>query len=424
MSMNIRGPISTSRGPRWEARWSEYDDDGKRHEKSKRFNTEHKARQFKHRIEATKHDEPTANTDDGKKSVAYWADQWLVHRAEQVQLRRIRPSSLHGNAQIVRNTIKPMLGDRRVRSLTPDDIDQFISRVQIERAITVATTKQHYIVLRQILGFAVRKGAIRINPADGVRRDWKPAVDHDPFQSVALDHDEVARLAYTVEERHPDAPWALMVRFMAYTGLRAGEVAGLDVGDLRLLGTKRGEVSVRQIRVKGNGNTYDNPNRPKTGKVRRVPILPRQLRIDLAEYLRNHPNRDNPSAPLWPGTTRVTSHDYETGRILTVTSQPDYDKPWDRDPFYRRVFRPSLVAAGLPPMRLHDLRHTAGSIMLSEGIEDWRVARYLGHSLDMLHRIYAHILNTDWDADMDRFDERRGPLSVGARTVVQMNRGY
>lgn len=111
MSMNIRH-VKTGRGDRWEVRWSEYDDDGRRLEKSKRFNTEHKARSFKHRIEATKHDEPTANTDHGRKTMAYWADQWLVHREEQVQLARIRPSSLYSSRMVVRQSIKPMLGHR------------------------------------------------------------------------------------------------------------------------------------------------------------------------------------------------------------------------------------------------------------------------------------------------------------------------
>lgn len=417
MSMNIR-TIETSRGDRYEVRWSVYDDDGKRHEHSKRFDTKAKAERFKHKVETNKHDDPTPS-DDGKKTLSYWADQWLVHREEQMVAKRIRPSTFYGDNQIMTNTVRPMLGDRRVRSITPDEIDQFISRVQIERGVTVATAKHHYNVLRQVLAFAVRKGAIRINPADGVRRDWKPAVDHEPFQAVALSPDEVARLAHAIEQRHPDTPWALLVRFMAYTGLRAGEVAGLDVGDLRLLGTRRGEVHVRQIRVRGKGNTYASPNRPKTGKTRRVPILPKQLRIDLAAYLADHPHRDDPHAPLWPGSSTV-HHAAATGRITQNTSEPDYTKAWNRDPYYKRVFRPSLHAAHLPPMRLHDLRHTAGSIMLSEGIEDWRVARYLGHSVDMLQRIYAHILETDWDADMDRFNEPTTFVSGGGDNVTDL----
>ena len=423
MSMNIRGPLATSRGPRWEARWSEYDDDGKRHEKSKRFNTEHKAKQFKHRIEATKHDEPTANTDDGRKSVAYWADQWLVHRAEQVQLGQIRESSLYSSHMVVNLTIKPMLGHRKVRAITVDDIDEFIARVQIERGVKPGTAKQHYNVLRQVLAFAVRKGAIRVNPAAGVRRNWAPTTTHEPFQAVALDHDEVDRLVKHMAGHWPEAPWALMVRFMAYTGLRAGEVAGLDVGDLRLLGTndkiRHGEVHVRQIRTRGKGSSTDRPSRPKTGKSRTVPIKHAKLRKDLAEYLRNHPNRDNPSAPLWPGTTARYERDPVTKAISGVTSHPDYTKVWNRDPFYRRVFRPSLVAAGLPPMRLHDLRHTAGSLMLSEGYPDWKVAQWLGHSPDVLHRIYAHILNSDWDAEPD-MDARQAPHPVGGGNVVRL----
>lgn len=400
MSMNVRR-VETGRGDRWEVRWSVYADDGTRKERSKRFDTKAKADKYKHQVEATKHDEPAA-VETGKKSVSYWADAWLLYRAEQVATGQIRPSSLHGNTQIVTNTIKPMLGERRVRSLTPDDVDAFVSRVQIERGVTVATAKHHFHVLRQILAYAVRKGAIRINPADGVRRSWKPAPSTAPFHSVALSKAEVAHLASTVEARHPDTPWALLIRFMAFTGLRAGEVAGLDVRDLWLVGGREGSVTVRQIRLRGHGTRKGEwtVNPPKTGKPRRVPLLTSALREDMASYLAQHPRRDDPHAPLWPGTSK--------GRVPGLSgcySEVDYEKAWDRDPFYRRVFRPALKEAGLPPMRLHDLRHTAGSIMLSDGINDLRTARYLGHSPELLHRIYAHILDDDWAADMNRIEE-------------------
>lgn len=424
MSMNIRGPITTARGPRWEARWSEYDDDGKRHERSKRFNTEHKARSFKHRIETTKHDEPTANTDHNK-TISYWADAWLVYREEQVTLGQIRPSSLYSSQMVVRQTVKPYLGHRKVRSMTVDDVDQFISRVQIERGVKPGTAKQHYNVLRQVLAYAVRKGAIRVNPAAGVRRNWSPTnlTTHAPFESVALDRVEVEHLVTHLQERYPDAPWALMVRFMAYTGLRAGEVAGLDIRDIRLLGTvesiRHGEVHVRQIRTRGKGTSASRPSRPKTGKTRTVPIKHAGLRRDLAQYLDNHPNKHKLDAPLWPGTTARYERDPITKAICGVRSEPDYTKVWNRDPFYRRVFRPALTATGLPPMRLHDLRHTAGSIMLSEGYPDWKVAQWLGHSPDILHRIYAHILDSDWDAEPD-MDTRPAPRQRGGGTVQHL----
>ncbi len=401
MSSNVREVKLSNGETRYEVRWSWYVDNDTRREKSRRFRTRPQAERFKHTVEAGKDDTPV-DSRDGKKTVAQWADLWLTHREGEVARGRIRPSSLHGNEQVVKNTIKPMLGHKRVRNLAVDDIEEFVERVQIERGVTPATAKHHYGVLRQVLAFAVRKQAMKINPADGVRLDWSPAVNRTPFEPTALDEAEVRALADVMRERSPGAPWALMVEFMAYTGLRAGEVAGLNIGDVRILGTadniKRAEVHVRRIRVRGKGNTYDEPNLPKTGKVRKVPILPAWLRADLAAYLAQHPHRDDLDAPLWPGATALRG----TGP-KDWSSVPDYDKAWDRDPFYRRQFKPALKLARLPHVRLHDLRHTAGSIMLAKGIPPYRVADYLGHSVDVLLRVYASVLEADVAADMDLF---------------------
>jgi integrase len=418
-STNIREVTLSNGEPRWEVRWSWYVDKDTRREKSRRFRTRPQAERFKHQVEAGK-DESPIDAKDGKKTVAHWADLWLIHRQGEVARGRIRPSSLHGNEQVVTNTIKPMLGDRRVRSLAVDDIEAFIERVQIERGVTPATAKHHYGVLRQVLAFAVRKGAMKVNPADGARLDWSPAVNREPFEPVALDEAEVRALADAMRQHSPGTPWPLLVEFMAYTGLRAGEVAGLNVGDLRILGSadniKRAEVHVRRIRVRGKGNTYDQPNLPKTGKVRKVPILPAWLRGDLAAYLAQHPHRDDQSAPLWPGATAVRGSGPKDW-----SSVPDNDKAWDRDPFYRRQFKPALKLAGLPPMRLHDLRHTAGSIMLAKGVPPYRVAEYLGHSVDVLLRIYASVLETDVAADMGLFADDARPVAVGGG-VTRLNR--
>ena len=56
-----------------------------------------------------------------------------------------------------------------------------------------------------------------------------------------------------------------------------------------------------------------------------------------------------------------------------------------------RHFKAALKRAGLPPIRFHDLRHTAGSLMLSEGAHLTDVAEVLGHSSPVITaRIYAH----------------------------------
>jgi integrase len=54
-------------------------------------------------------------------------------------------------------------------------------------------------------------------------------------------------------------------------------------------------------------------------------------------------------------------------------------------------FKKRLARAGLPPIRIHDLRHTAGSLMLAQGVPAPEVSRILGHaSVNIAYRLYAH----------------------------------
>jgi integrase len=69
--------------------------------------------------------------------------------------------------------------------------------------------------------------------------------------------------------------------------------------------------------------------------------------------------------------------------------------PLIRENITRRHFRPIIKAAGLPNIRLYDLRHTTATLLLVEGIHPKVVAERLGHSSIVLTMdIYSHVLPT------------------------------
>ena len=122
-------------------------------------------------------------------------------------------------------------------------------------------------------------------------------------------------MAASVGERYP--VYELLTLFMAYTGLRAAEVSGLEVGDLVFAPGPRCSVNVR--RTKGRKNSAWIVGTLKSKKSRRAVPLPPWLAERIADYLAtDHPRADEPTASLWPsrkngGGYRATGERYADG---------------------------------------------------------------------------------------------------------------
>ncbi|MFC3382792.1 tyrosine-type recombinase/integrase [Couchioplanes azureus] len=216
------------------------------------------------------------------------------------------------------------------------------------------------------------------NPADGVR--LPRVVKEEP---VFLDHDQVAALADACGK------YGLLVRFLAYTGLRWGEVSALRVARLDLL-RRRVVVAVAFSEV--GGELIEGT--PKNHQRRSVPI-PRFLVDELA--------------------ARVAGK----GRDDLVFTAPN-GGPLRNTNFRPRVFQPAAESIGLAGLTPHDLRHTAASLAVAAGANVKAVQRMLGHaSASMTLDVYAGLFGDDLDAVATRLDEavtarRKDHLRTGA----------
>jgi len=79
-----------------------------------------------------------------------------------------------------------------------------------------------------------------------------------------------------------------------------------------------------------------------------------------------------------------------------------------------KLFKSALRQAGLPEIRFHDLRHTAATLMLLQGVHPKVVQERLGHStIGMTLDIYSHVLPSMQEDVADKMDEMFTPLEVG-----------
>jgi integrase len=234
-----------------------------------------------------------------------------------------------------------------------------------------ATVENALSVLRQILAPAVEDKRLARNPCAGVkapRRQLRPR--------GYLTHVQVEVLAREMTE------YASVVRFLAYTGLRWGEMAALRVDSMDML---RRRVNVQRAVAEVKGQLVWST--PKSHERRSVPF-PRFLTAELAALMVSKRRDDLVFTTRNSGVLRL-SH------------------------FRPRVFVPAvdrLVAsmAEFPRVTPHDLRHTAASLAISEGANPKAVQIMLGHqSAALTLDTYADLFPDDLELVSAALDQAR-----------------
>lgn len=259
----------------------------------------------------------------------------------------------------------------------------------VAAGLTPPAVRHRVTAARWVFGGAVRARAFAHNPCADARMPTDRSVGRARPEPRFLNPEEIDRVAAALDRAAPGAPWGLLVRFTAWTGLRAGEIAGLNVADVDLA-TRT--VHVRRTRERRAGEWAVST--PKSGKARRVPLV---------GWLAGHPRAPDPDAPLWPGG-RPGSHSHgQRGAVVAgseASGVPTWDRPWGPGTFYRRRYLPAVAEAGLPTGRggvnFHALRHTYASLCAQAGISSQQVAAWMGHASDFVTRtIYVHLFAED-----------------------------
>ncbi|MFD0632381.1 tyrosine-type recombinase/integrase [Catenulispora yoronensis] len=309
-----------------------------------------------------------ASTASGGLLVRDWLKTWLDTRVT------VRASTLRSYQAICANHLVPYLGAVPLATLGTRQVEAMLAGVRRHsavwgRPVTDATVQRIHATLRTALNAAVREQLIETNPAKAVRlpRVRRPL-------AVVWTPDRIAEWQVT-GERPTVAVWTagqtavflagirehrLYAAFhlIALRGLRRGEAAGLRWCDLDLDSATM--FVTHQVQMVGG---WVVQCQPKTPTSRRVVALDRTT----VAVLRRHRIRQH--------TEHERSGIAPSGFVFTTTA----GTPLTGDRLMR-VFLKLLDASGLPPVRLHDLRHGAASLALQAGADLKVVQDQLGHS--------------------------------------------
>jgi len=320
------------------------------------------------------------------------AEEWLATRT------KARPQTVDKYRRMLEVWVYPKLGARRINTIRPADLGHFVNGLKGAplangRAGTLrpTTIRRIWWPVHAVFDFAADHEYVRRSPATNIDLPDNDSMSVEPFEGRALTWAEVERIAVAAEWTEP--VYGLVIRFLAHTGLRASELSGLRVGDVTPDGVRVQQTVSRDSREPGGLRR----GAPKSKTSRRTVALSSEMAADVRAYLADHPRRHVPDAPLFP--SRWSTAEWSELR----TADPfNWDRPIDPGTFRRRVFDPACVRAGVGKVRLHDLRHTCGSLSLAAGMSLFAVSRRLGHSSpDFTARVYGHEYRSSAQTDAE-----------------------
>lgn len=279
-----------------------------------------------------------------------YVEEWK----ERALRPRVAPGTFEGYEALLLRYVLPALGDRRLTTITPLDVQDVIAAL-VKRGLSPRTIRYCHTVFSNALGQAVKWRYLQHNPARDVEL---PKSERREMR--AMSHEEARRFLTAAAATQHYALFALLLA----TGLRPGEAVALKWIDLDAANDR---LIVRRSVSKGKGAV--RVREPKTSKGRRTVQLPPNLTA-LLVGLRNGADDERFMFPSRAGT------------------------PLDVRNLASQHFKTILREAGLPAeFRLYDLRHTHATLLLMAGENPKIVSERLGHASVMLTLdVYSHVL--------------------------------
>ncbi|MER5691404.1 site-specific integrase [Streptomyces mirabilis] len=327
------------------------------------------------RQELVRRDRQGIPTPSRSAKLSEWLPYWLE---EYIRPQRKRTTYVKYEMH-VRLYLVPLLGSRRLESLTTANVRQMISKVT-EQA-SAATAKEAHRVLRTALTAACRDELISRNVVQLV-----PAPRVEPRELHPWSLDETLTF---LEAARTDPLYPAFVLAVAL-GLRRGEILGLQWRDVDL---DRRTLTVRTTLNRGGKELYLDTTKNRRARVLPIPLMcVAPLRW---QRLRQAARRDAIGAD-W----------HDSDHVFTTRS----GRPIEPRNLYRSFLR-IAASAGLPQVRLHDTRHGCASLLFAAGVAPRTVMEILGHSqIAVTMNVYTHVSDDNRReamGHMDRLLKRR-----------------
>ena len=274
-------------------------------------------------------------------------DQWLTTVARP----RLRPRTYDGYESALRLYIRPTFGTRPVGSITQFDLQSLYAQL-LQKGLSERTIAGAATILQSAMGQAVRCKLLIENPCIGIQL---PRQRRNEIKALSVE--ECKRFLEAARQ----TDWYALFALALTTGMRPSEYAALRWGDVDWA---RGTASVsRTIQLTKEGWRFDDTKRERSRRLVKL----QSFVLDALKAIRSDNN------------------------LSLIFCKPD-GLPI-RQSLVKKRFHRVLDAAGLPRIRLYDLRHTAATLGFAAGVSVKAISKQLGHASTAftLDR-YSHVL--------------------------------
>lgn len=290
--------------------------------------------------------------------------EWLLYWLNDIKAIKCEETTLYGYRNIINNHLIDGLGSYKLQDLKPTIINKYFKNKK-DQGLSNNTIRKHYDLLKDALKHAVNEDKILKNPLDRIE-PIKEQKNEMNFYSV----EQLKTLFSLVENNRME----IVVKLAGMLGLRREEIAGLKWDNIDLENKK---ITVAEARTQAGKNTIAKGTKNRSSH--RTLHAPDEI-ITLLKKIKENQNKQK----------ALLGEAYkDEGYIMVWENGEPY-----RPNYLSDLFKKIIDDNKLPPLRLHDLRHSFASIANELGINLFDISKALGHSqVGTTSQIYTHMFD-------------------------------
>lgn len=307
-------------------------------------------------------------------------DEVVSLYVNRASVQAIKQSTIFTNMSMYKTHIKPVFGRLDVSAITANKIEAWLIDMQNKKfrgkPLTVNTINQAKATLSKFLNYALRLGLINVNHCKLVP-NIKP-VQSDPTDNLHENFWELSEFEQFISSVDDDQ-WKDVFYFLFDTGVRRGEMLALKWKDIDFKNRTASIKATLTYRGIAKGATLTSP---KTKRSMRIIDLPESLIKRLKMRYERESKKD--------GFTL----DYFVFGDVTPTAQTSV----------YNYLNKYIKKSGVKKITVHGFRHSHASLLIEKGLPDALIAERLGHTVNELHKTYAHIYKRRRDEMKSKLD--------------------